>query len=316
MTETETLLGNGYFARHETFCPRYGWLKKGFDGVSEDPGIFDRADAIEMLGVGKNMVRAIRFWCFAFKLIEPEQDSGPQRLAGPVKPAELGKQLLSDENGWDPFLEDPASLWLLHWQLFTPPLTAASWSFAFNLNKLNTFTLKTLSRAMTERKSEIPALARYSDSSVEKDASCFIRMYAPGSKQVSEETECPFIHLNLLFSDDKRQSWHFNMGNKTTLPDLIFLGACFDYAHHFQPHLKSLSLNKIAYGFNSPGTVFKLSESDAGHRLEKAARHIEGVTFAESYGTRQLFFEQDLQELYWHTLNRYYENSDGTGFIK
>mgnify|MGYP005841106959 CR=1 FL=1 len=39
----------GFFARHETFCPRYGWLKKGFDGVTGDPGVFDRDDAIEFL---------------------------------------------------------------------------------------------------------------------------------------------------------------------------------------------------------------------------------------------------------------------------
>lgn len=26
----EQWLGEGFFARHETFCLRYGWLKKGF----------------------------------------------------------------------------------------------------------------------------------------------------------------------------------------------------------------------------------------------------------------------------------------------
>ncbi|QTA89668.1 DUF4007 family protein [Desulfonema magnum] len=70
MTEFTELPNNGFFARHETFCPRYGWLKKGFDGVRESD-IFDSPDAIEKLGVGKNMVRAIRFWCVAFKIIEP-----------------------------------------------------------------------------------------------------------------------------------------------------------------------------------------------------------------------------------------------------
>lgn len=53
-------LTNGFFARHETFCPRYGWLKKGFDringynGFEKESSIFDADDAIEKLGVGKN----------------------------------------------------------------------------------------------------------------------------------------------------------------------------------------------------------------------------------------------------------------------
>ena len=32
----ERWLAEGFFARHETFCPRYGWLKKGFDEVSSN----------------------------------------------------------------------------------------------------------------------------------------------------------------------------------------------------------------------------------------------------------------------------------------
>ena len=31
---------NPVFARHETFPPRFGWLKKGFEMVSENPEVF------------------------------------------------------------------------------------------------------------------------------------------------------------------------------------------------------------------------------------------------------------------------------------
>ncbi|MCT7964099.1 DUF4007 family protein [Laspinema sp. D1] len=51
---------NPVFARHETFHPRFGWLKKGFDKAKEDPGVFLAEDAPVRLGVGKNMVRSIR----------------------------------------------------------------------------------------------------------------------------------------------------------------------------------------------------------------------------------------------------------------
>ena len=89
------------FARHETFHPRFGWLKKGFDKASQDSGIFLREDAPVLLGVGKNMVRAIRYWCSAFKVLENDS------------PTDFGTKLLG-AGGWDEYLEDPASLWLLH----------------------------------------------------------------------------------------------------------------------------------------------------------------------------------------------------------
>ena len=110
---------NPVFARHETFHPRYGWLKKGFDLATQYPGIFTDDHAPVRLGVGKNMVKAIRYWCNAFKVLENDQ------------PSNFGQQLLSDD-GYDPFLENPASLWLLHWHLLKPTCEAAAWYYTFN----------------------------------------------------------------------------------------------------------------------------------------------------------------------------------------
>ena len=58
------------FARHETFHPRFGWLKKGFDKAIENPDVFLSEAAPSILGVGKNMVKAIKYWCIAFKVLE------------------------------------------------------------------------------------------------------------------------------------------------------------------------------------------------------------------------------------------------------
>jgi len=310
LSNFEKPLSEGFFARHETFCPRYGWLKKGFDGVSSDANIFDRPDAIEQLGVGKNMVRSIRFWCMAFHLIEPDTESGPPRLSGPMRATDFGKALLSDD-GWDPFLEDPASLWLLHWQLFSPPIVATTWSLAINFCHVGSFTLQELHRTLKERKNSFPSLVRYSDSSTEKDASCFIRMYAPPKdNKVSEEIECPFTDLRLLIRSDDKQAFRFNMSDKTTLPEEIFLAACCDYAHKAQSGTKSLSLNRVAYEFNSPGVAFKLSETDVGYRLEAASQRFEGdFFFVEQYGSRQLHFGLDPQEFFWRALRQYYDSN-------
>src|SRR6266545_1488765 len=103
------------FSGHETFPFRYSWLKKGLDAVTEDSALFLRDRAMVVLGVGKNMVRSIRHWCLAAGILETLQ--GPtHRPTGHLRPTWLGTALLADD-GWDPYLEDPATLWLLHWQL-------------------------------------------------------------------------------------------------------------------------------------------------------------------------------------------------------
>ncbi|MBK7114004.1 MAG: DUF4007 family protein, partial [Flavobacteriales bacterium] len=65
---------------------------------------FGKEDAVAYLGVGKNMVTAIKFWMKAFG------------MASEDGPSELSTRLLSDD-GWDPYLEDIGSLWLLHYHL-------------------------------------------------------------------------------------------------------------------------------------------------------------------------------------------------------
>src|SRR3954454_25093134 len=94
----------GAFARHETFHPRYGWLKKGFDAAVAAPDIFNAEDATTRLGIGKNMVRALRYWCVAYKVLEERPNPERPRLRD-AHPTAFGSKLFSDR-GWDPYLED------------------------------------------------------------------------------------------------------------------------------------------------------------------------------------------------------------------
>jgi len=115
------------FSGHETFVLRYGWLKKAYDAVASDPGIFTRDDAVVELGVGKNMVRSIRHWSLACEILREEPKTRGLRLA----PAVFGILLFGD-GGRDQYLEDINSLWLIHWHLCTNESRATTWNWAFN----------------------------------------------------------------------------------------------------------------------------------------------------------------------------------------
>ena len=77
------------------------WLKNGYDYVSKKKS-FNAEDAVVELGVGKNMVSSIRFWMKAFNLLTTTDEL-----------TNFAHKLLS-EDGYDPYMEDEGTLWLLH----------------------------------------------------------------------------------------------------------------------------------------------------------------------------------------------------------
>lgn len=303
----ETDICNGFFGRHETFTPRYGWLKKGYDGVKKNPNIFNSPDAIEELGVGKNMVKSILFWSLATHIVEPVDAINTPRIGGTLKTSQLGDKLLCSKNGWDPYLEDPASFWLLHWELCMPTIYAAAWPLALNNTFLKSFDLKILTQTILIAKNELEKLKKYSEASIKKDASCFIRTYSSKADDENKENEieCPFTQLNLI-NLDKDGNHKFNFNHKSNLPPLIFLAACIKFSHHTQINGKTISLKKISYAYNSPCMVFKISETQAGTYIEEAVKHIDEIEFVELQGNRQLQFERDSASLYLEILERYY----------
>lgn len=291
----EELIAQGKAGRHETFTPRYGWLKKGFNAVKKNKEIFKRPEAIEKLGVGKNMVSSIRFWCVAFKIIDSK-----------LEPSLLGEKLLRDKGGWDPYLEDDASLWLLHWQLFIPPFEAVSWPLAFNHCNLWSFDIKELGQIVLNAAQSYSSLAKVSEKTYYRDVSCIIRMYVDEEKKDSG-IECPFTQLGLMYRTGERNQVSFNTTDKSSLPPLILAAACFSYAvNYLAPGQKNISLQRLVFGTNSPGVAFKLPETAVGNSLEEASKYLDGFSLVSRLGNMQLYFHESPGHLYFNALTKFY----------
>lgn len=285
------------FARHETFHPRFGWLKKGFDRAVQHPGLFLEEDAPVRLGVGKNMVRSIRYWCNAFKLLESDQETF------------FGDSLLSSV-GWDTYLEDPASLWLLHWQLLQPPCYASAWDFAFNAFHRTEFTVEDLFYDLCDYRDRVSP--RTADSSIKKDVSCLLRMYAkqPTKASASEDSlDCPFVDLGLIHTAGDARHYTFRIGSKRNLPAEIVVYACLYHADRVAPTARSIPLASLLYDMGSPGQIFKLTESALGDAIEKVARRSSSISLSDAAGRLQLSFTQAPLSLAEQLLNHYYNPS-------
>lgn len=234
------------------------------------------------LGVGKNMVASIRYWAQAFGLIA-------QAARGALdEPTPLGKNLLG-EPGWDPYLEDPGTLWLLHWQLASRPAKTSTWFLAFSQWGRDTFTRAELTEwllALIEPLKHV----RATPGSMKRDVDVFIRTYLPSAqrpgKLAEDSFDSPLVELGLLQALG-RDTYRFAKGPQPTLPDAILTYALLDYWQQHGLEQQTLGFETLLHGRGSPGSVFKLTENALAERLEQLPAAT-GLRFDDTAGMRQL----------------------------
>lgn len=254
------------FTGHETFPFRYPWLTKGVMGTEERADLFVLDDAGVRLGVGKNMAKSIRHWCHALGLIEPV----PGNRHGHMRTTEFGREL-AGEGGWDPFLEDPATLWLLHWRLVGNPERAATWYLAFTRWRGERFTrdemVTWLERVLREQE-----VTRSTPASLKRDVDVFMRTYVPArvTRDLPPEDtfDCPLVELGLL-QEVERGQYGFVRGLKSSLPTAILVYAIYDYWGRVARSQSTLTFDALMHGVGSPGAAFKLSENALATELER-----------------------------------------------
>lgn len=278
------------FSGHETFVCRYSWLKKACDAVSVNPLIFTDESAIATLGVGKNMVHSIRHWAKSFGILEDDQ--------GSVKLSDLAKNIFTDD-GWDPYLEDQGTLWLLHWNLASNQELATTFYYAFN--KLNSieFTKQQLINelmAFTE-----DHCVKVSPNTISKDVDIFIRTYVDShsSKKIpiEDSLDCPLVELDLLSESSLRGIYRFLRSDKPNLPMEIFIYSLIDFKERYFPETNILAFEDIVYKAGSPGLIFKIDEDALSYRLSKLEEMTEAkIRFDETSALRQLYITDHIDK--------------------
>jgi hypothetical protein len=280
---------NGYngitfrFSGHETFVCRYAWLPKGASAVSRDKSILTSTredDAMVELGVGKNMVRSIRFWVEAADIILP--------TLGGHKLTDFGQDLLigtGTRAPLDPYLEDVQTLWLLHWKLSTNSRAQIfAWDFLLNQYHEPELDASAATRALQKA---LPAASgrEISLRSLEELYDVFLHTYVPtrGRKgEVKEDNlDSPLVELDLLrhtgFTQTSLRSarpvpkFAFRREEKLEIGNSLFAYCLNEFWRNrfCSPQTSELTipLHTVANGHGSPGQVFKIPEADIRRRL-------------------------------------------------
>ncbi len=258
------------FGRHQSFPLRSGWLTKGFQAFQSNPKVFDTDEAMIELGVGKNMVTAIRYWLQAAQIVVDKQ------------PTKLGIKLFNSNNGYDIYLEDEATLWLIHWLIVSNAQEATTLFWFFNYFNKPEFesdeVLNALKLFLQHQDIQV------SENTLYRDVTILLRMYAPvinKREQIEESLDSPLSELGLIQHEDKKyQSYPTE---RQFLPCEI-IG--FSLTQLFKAkNIKVLPLNNLLQselGSMALNAAFRLTENALMAKLEQLVQ-----TYPDYYELRE-----------------------------
>ena len=281
---------------HESFPCRYTWLPKAVQGLNRDPMLFsDEEKAMVELGLGKNMVRSVKFWAQVAGMAIAGIKGGGHRLTECA-------QVLLGEGGLDPFLEDIRTLWLIHWNLSTGatnPLLA--WDFLLNRWQEPEIVPSVVIEAL--HKEAVRQEGTISLVTIEQHFNTFLHTYIPtrGRKgEVQEDNlDCPLIELELLLRIGERPMdnaagraepiYAFRRQEKPDITPELFLYCLDDFWNSRHATEFTLNFREVAHGHGSPGQIFKLPEDDVRVRVEQLEQQTKGLfNYAESANLPQI----------------------------
>lgn len=299
------------FSGHETFPLRYGWLKKVYDAASLievrkgniSKELFNSTDAISTLGVGKNMVSSMRYWSLYTGILDVNEDKN-------LYTTEYAKKILSDE-GCDPWLENYATLWLIHWKLATNP-SLLTYYWIFNHLNAATFDKDALVFSIQEAISEYD-LPEVSLSTLKRDVECFLGVYstkASREKANEESIESPLTELALISPLTRRDLFQFKIGPKPSLSIYTFIFGLLMFWKSYSPNSKTLSLEAICYEAMSPGRIFLINENAVGDFAQNLSEVSNGLLeWSETAGLKQILLKKniDFEKEAWKAFERNYK---------
>lgn len=276
------------FSGHESFPCKSMWLKKGYDYLVGHNKFTD-PDAVVKLGVGKNMVQSIRFWLRAFGLLDDD------------KVTEIAHYLFDDREGKDPYIEDNATLWILHYLLVVTAVSSIYSLVFVELQRERKEFDKDQVLSFIKRKCNVLEQKNvFNENTVKKDIRVFLQNYlAPTSPKGNEEYANILLELSLLRENERKYS--FNEVSIEQVNPLIVLFALV----HIAGKDKTVSFDKLqelSLIFCIPISSFLMVVRSLSEQYPKE------VSYTDNSGIRNVQFLQELNIL--EVLNRYYDNDE------
>jgi len=273
------------FSGHESFQCRTQWLKKGYDFVKSGNN-FNDIDSVIKLGVGKNMVSSIKYWLKVFGITNNDNEL-----------TDIAHYIFDDNIGKDPFLEDNATLWLLHYMLIKKEIASIyALTFVDFHKERNDFDREHIQGYIKRKCIENNWQYLYNENTVKKDIGVFLQNYVePQSSSSYEDFSAIFIDLNLI-KRTSNKSYTFNYINEIKIPAEILL-----YTIINDKKGNSISFDSLV----ELALIFCLSPNDLLELIKEICLTYPQITFSDVAGIKELQFKSDINKE--EVLNHYFD---------
>ena len=267
------------FSGHESFPCKSLWLKKGYDFVVAGND-FNSPEAVIGLGVGKNMVASIRFWLKAFGI------TGNDEITW------LGNYLFDDSKGKDKYLEDIATLWLLHFNLvFSEEATLYNMFFCGVQRERTHFEREQVLTYVKMRMVEANKMTLFNANTVKKDIGVLLQNYTlPRKAQSNEDFSSLLIDLDLIRQSSEGKGYYFNVDGKRKVTKEIFLYGLLKLKE--QEGDNSIPFDSIQ---ERVGLVFCMQDFETVEMLKQLANdYSQYFAYSDVAGIKQIQFIKEL----------------------
>ena len=294
------------FRAHDTFFIRKGWLSKGMRCVANKPDVFISRDEnpMDVLGIGANMVKALRYWLQVVGLTtEPNKGKRSQSFT------DLGRLIYEH----DTYIEELGTLCLLQYCLASQKDDATAWYFFFNEFSMSEFSREDFVSALQKYIRMRDNETDYAIRSLNEDFQCIINTYLPRYKsnptKVSPENniDCPFGELGLVDILNKRKkTYKKSTPTSEMLNPYVILAVIVDNAGD----RKEVSLNELLNAPCNIGKVYNLDSItmlDVLYRIEKLGL----IKINRTAGLDVITIQEDLS--FYDCVERFYASIDEKG---
>lgn len=284
-----------HFSGHESFPCRTLWLKKGYDFIKNN-GNFNADDAVVTLGVGKNMVSAIRYWYKVFGFNSEKFDW-------------IADYLFDNNNGKDKYLEDLATLWLLHFLIiYFNDATLYNMFFAMFQRERKVFDREHILNFVKRKLTEAQKETAFNENTVKRDIATLLLNYClPKKPQSNDEYSTLLLDLDLIRQTDKTDKhdqqnnfdYYFNIEGKRKVTDEIFLFAVIVANEGNTKVIDYELLQEI-------GLIFCMTDLETIDMLKSLTeKYPENISYTDHAGLKTLSILKPLEPI--EILNNYYD---------
>ncbi|MGL4450096.1 MAG: DUF4007 family protein [Sarcina sp.] len=290
---------------HGSFNLREGWLKKGFTAVEEGTFSKSKEEMIDELGVGSNMVAAVKYWLKAMGIVEDKRGIGNKPY---LKFTSILGEIIHDK---DPYLEDIGTIALLHYKIINNFKMATSWSILFNEFNSKEFSKRDIEEFIAQELTRM-GYTKFPLASIDNDVQCILKTYLKNSDNIDdlnpeENNVCPMAELDVIGKVKQRNGqiiYEKRRIKKNKLDKLIFLYIILEKTIEKGIEGINTTIDNLLNESGNVGKVFNLDRNDINQYLDELSdgNYLRVVRTA---GLNQIYF--DLKELKRvDILNEYY----------